>query len=152
MLGHTYPGQDCSAARALEIVGERWTLLILRDAMFRHYVRYSQFEESLGIATNVLAKRLDGLVKAGLMVTRGTGGHPSAGRLEYHLTPAGLEMKPVIMALTQWGDKWLGPGPVEFRHATDGDAVSVEMRRAGGEAVGPAEVVARRRAPAGPAG
>lgn len=73
MLGKTYPGQDCSAARALELVGERWTLLLLRDAMFRNYVRYSQFSESLGIATNVLARRLDGLVASGLMEARVNG-------------------------------------------------------------------------------
>lgn len=144
MLGTTYPGQDCSAARALELVGERWTLLILRDAMFRGFVRYSQFAESLGIATNILARRLEGLVAAGLMETRG----PSvrAAHREYHLTEKGLDLKPVIVALTEWGDRWLGPGPVEFRHADSDEAVRLEFRgSAQDQAVSSNEVVARRR-------
>ncbi len=144
MLGKTYPGQDCSAARTLELVGERWTLLILRDAMFRNYVRYSQFAESLGIATNVLAKRLDGLVASGLMEARGTG--PRADHREYHLTAMGMELKPVVIALTAWGDKWLSPGPVIFRHGSDGGSVVLETRCTKcGDVVNPADIVARRR-------
>lgn len=145
MLGRTYPGQECSAARALEVVGERWTLLILRDAMFRGHVRYSQFAASLGIATNVLAKRLDGLVAAGLMEARTTG--PRADHREYHLTEQGLDLKPVVVALTEWGDRWLGPGPVEFRDGADGARVRLEFRsRASTRAIEPGRVVARRRA------
>src|SRR5215471_16867967 len=56
MLGRLYEDQDCSAARALEVVGERWSLLILRDAIFRGFTRFSQFEETLQISTNILAK------------------------------------------------------------------------------------------------
>ncbi len=146
MLGNTYPGQDCSAARTLELVGERWTLLILRDALFRHYVRYSQFSASLGIATNILAKRLEGLVAAGIMDARSTGGH--ADHREYHLTERGQEMKPIIMALTEWGDKWLGPGPVLFHDQADGSPVAVRIcRLPDGLAVTPSDVIARRRPP-----
>src|SRR5215218_675490 len=112
MLGRLYENQDCSAARALELVGERWSLLILRDAMFRHFTRFSQFQKSLGIATNVLAKRLEDFVAAGLMERRqpGAPGEPA----DYLLTEKGLELKPVIIALTEWGDRWLRPGPVAY--------------------------------------
>src|ERR1051325_2648260 len=107
MLGRLYENQDCSAARALELVGERWSLLILRDAMFRNYTRFSQFQKSLGIATNILSKRLESFVADGLMARR----QPSGEQAEYRLTRKGLELKPTIMALTEWGDKWLQPGP-----------------------------------------
>ena len=70
VLGRTYEGQNCSAARALEVVGERWSLLIMRDALFRGTTRFSDFQRSLGLASNVLAKRLDGFVENGVMEQR----------------------------------------------------------------------------------
>jgi DNA-binding HxlR family transcriptional regulator len=144
MLGKTYPGQDCSAARALEIVGERWTLLILRDAMFRGYVRYSQFSDGLGIATNVLAKRLETLVAAGLMELRTTGTRTE--HAEYHLTRKGLDLKPVIVALTQWGDAWIGPGPVVFQDRDTGKAVGLDFRSPASDVpIDVKAVVAKRR-------
>lgn len=144
MLGRRYDNQDCSAARTLELVGERWSLLILRDAMFRGFTRFSQFEKSLGIATNILARRLDGFVAAGLMKRR----RPKASgeQAEYMLTGKGLELKPVLIALTEWGDKWLRPGPVVFRNESDGRRVELQLRRTGdGARVGVSDVVARRR-------
>jgi DNA-binding HxlR family transcriptional regulator len=144
MLGRLYENQECSAARTLELVGERWSLLILRDAMFRNFTRFSQFQRSLGIATNVLAKRLEGFVTAGLMEHRQPGA--SGEQAEYLLTQKGLEVKPVIVALTQWGDKWLQPGPVVFRSASDGQPVELRLRRVGdGSPVAVADVVARQR-------
>jgi DNA-binding HxlR family transcriptional regulator len=74
MLGTTYEKQNCSAARALEVVGERWSLLILRDALFRGMTRFSEFERSLGLAPNVLAKRLEGFVASGLLEKSTDGG------------------------------------------------------------------------------
>lgn len=143
MLGRTYENQDCSAARALEIVGERWSLLILRDAMFRYYTRFSQFERSLGVATNILAKRLEDFVSAGLMEHR-----PPEGlgeQAEYLLTQKGLELKPVIMALTAWGDKWVRPGPVVFRNESDGQPVELQLRLIGDDTqIAVADVVAGR--------
>jgi DNA-binding HxlR family transcriptional regulator len=143
MLGRLYEQQDCSAARALELVGERWSLLILRDAMFRNSTRFSQFQKSLGIATNILATRLEGFVAAGIMERRpGLGGEQA----DYVLTEKGLDLKPVIIALTEWGDKWVRPGPVEFRNGADGQPVALHLRRAGDDApVAVADVVARRR-------
>ena len=113
MLGRLYENQDCSAARALELIGERWSLLILRDAMFGGFTRFSQFQKSLGIATNILARRLEDFVATGLMERR----QPKASgeQAEYLLTQKGLELKPVIIALTEWGDRWVRPGPVVFR-------------------------------------
>jgi DNA-binding HxlR family transcriptional regulator len=143
MLGKLYEGQDCSAARALELVGERWSLLILRDAMFRGSTRFSQFHKSLGLATNILSKRLEDFVAAGLMEHRpGAAGEQA----EYVLTQKGLELKPTIIALTAWGDKWVRPGPVDFRDGADGEAVTLQLRRAGdGREVGVGEIVAKRR-------
>jgi DNA-binding HxlR family transcriptional regulator len=144
MLGRLYENQDCSAARTLELVGERWSLLILRDALFRNSTRFSQFQKSLGLATNILAKRLEGFVAAGLMEHR----QPAAGgeQGEYRLTPKGLELKPVIIALTEWGDKWLELGPVLFRAESDGAQVELQLRRVGDDVrVAVADVVARRR-------
>src|SRR5215207_925502 len=115
MLGRLYENQDCSASRALELVGERWSLLILRDAMFAGHTRFSQFQKRLGVATNILARRLEDFVDAGLMEHRpGAAGQQA----EYVLTRKGLELKPVIIALTEWGDKWVRPGPVSFRDKT----------------------------------
>lgn len=144
MLGRRYDNQDCSAARTLELVGERWSLLILRDAMFRNFTRFSQFEKSLGVATNILTRRLDGFVAAGLMKRR----RPKASgeQAEYVLTEKGLELKPVLIALTEWGDKWLRPGPVVFRNESDGRRVELQLRRTGdGARVAVSDVVARRR-------
>jgi DNA-binding HxlR family transcriptional regulator len=144
MLGRLYDNQDCSAARALELVGERWSLLILRDAMFRNYTRFSQFQRSLGLATNILAKRLEGFVAAGIMEHRppGASGEPT----EYLLTQKGLELKPVIIALTEWGDKWVKPGPVVFQNECDGQPVELQLRRVGDDTQAAiADIVARRR-------
>jgi DNA-binding HxlR family transcriptional regulator len=144
MLGRLYEDQDCSAARTLELVGERWSLLILRDAMFGNFTRFSQFQKSLEIATNILAKRLEGFVAAGLMEHRQQG--PSGDQAEYLLTQKGLELKPVIIALTEWGDKWVQPGPVVFRSESDGQPVALQLRRARGDSqVAIADVIARRR-------
>lgn len=146
MLGRLYENQDCSAARALELVGERWSLLILRDAMFRKFTRFSEFQKSLGIPTNILARRLEGFVEAGLMERLKPGA--SGERAEYVLTQKGLELKPVIIALTEWGDRWAQPGPVVFRDESDGQRVALQLRRVGDDTqVAIADVVARRRPP-----
>jgi DNA-binding HxlR family transcriptional regulator len=144
MLGRSYDNQDCSAARALELVGERWSLLILRDAMFRGYTHFSQYEKSLGIAPNILAKRLEDFVAAGLMVHRQPAG--TGEQAEYLLTQKGLELKPVVMSLTAWGDKWVRPGPVVFRNASDGQPVELQLRLIGDDTqVAVGDVVAARR-------
>jgi DNA-binding HxlR family transcriptional regulator len=126
MLGRLYENQNCSAARALDLVGERWSLLILRDAMFGGCVRFSQFQKGLGIATNILAKRLEDFVAAGLMERRQSG--TPSDQAEYLLTQKGMELKPAIVALTEWGDKWVRPGPIEYRSASDRQRVTLQLR------------------------
>jgi DNA-binding HxlR family transcriptional regulator len=144
MLGRLYEGQDCSAARTLELVGERWSLLILRDAMFGDCTRFSQFQNSLGIATNILAKRLDGFVDAGLMERRQFGDSGEQG--EYVLTARGSALKPVIIALTEWGDRWLRAGPIVYENESDGQRVELQLRRVDdGAEVALLDVVARPR-------
>jgi DNA-binding HxlR family transcriptional regulator len=160
MLRSDYDGQTCSIARALELVGERWTLLILRDA-FLGRRRFDQFQESLGIARNVLATRLDRLVDAGIMRRVRYQEHPP--RDEYRLTEKGLDLWPVIVDLLQWGDRHLagsqGP-PVLLRHRDCGGALDSRRRcESCGAELGPREVEALpgpggglRRGVAAPAG
>ncbi|MEM9621914.1 MAG: helix-turn-helix domain-containing protein [Pseudomonadota bacterium] len=92
---------NCSLAQTLDVIGERWTLLILRDAFFGTR-RFSQFQENLGIARNVLSTRLNQLVEEGILSRRlvNEGGHP-----EYVLTEKGLDLQPVLLSMTHWGDK-----------------------------------------------
>ncbi|UWE11619.1 winged helix-turn-helix transcriptional regulator [Actinacidiphila bryophytorum] len=118
MLGRTYESQDCSAARALEFAGERWSLLIVRDALFAGTTRFTDFQRSLGLARNVLAARLERFVEDGLMERRLP--EPGAQHHDYVLTDKGRELQPVIIALTRWGDRWAAPDgpPVVYRHST----------------------------------
>ncbi len=116
MLYNTYAGQTCSIARALEVVGERWTILILRDA-FLGVRRFDDFQRSLGIARNVLNARLHRLVEAGLLERRRYQERPE--RFEYRLTDMGRDLWPTIFALMQWGDRHLcsdGGPPVTLTH------------------------------------
>jgi DNA-binding HxlR family transcriptional regulator len=144
MLGRTYDRENCSAARALEIVGERWSLLIIRNAMFGGLARFTEFQRALGIAPNILINRLDRFVDADLMRTR-----PLAGDRETHeyvLTPKGLDLQPVIIALTAWGDRWEAPQgpPILYQHDGCGGRVRQHLscENCGAEP-GPDEVVAR---------
>ncbi|WP_431882646.1 winged helix-turn-helix transcriptional regulator [Micromonospora gifhornensis] len=95
-------GQDCSIARALEVVGERWTLLIVRNAMVGD-CRFESLLDSLGIARNVLAQRLTTLVEAGVLERVPYRERPV--RHEYRLTERGRELAPVLAALMRWGEK-----------------------------------------------
>ena len=144
MLGRLYEGQDCTAARTLEVIGERWSILILRDALFRGYTHFSDFQKSLGIAANILARRLEILVAAGIMEAVQTSSHPK--HREYVLTEKGQDFKPVIIALTAWGDKWFGPGPGEFVHEACGGLITQHFHcEQCGAAPPSAEVRARPR-------
>jgi DNA-binding HxlR family transcriptional regulator len=144
MLGKTYETQVCSAARALEFVGERWTLLIVRDALFAGATRFSDFHKGLGIATNVLTSRLDGLVQAGIMERRESAQHPELH--EYVLTEKGRQLAPVVVALTEWGDRWEAPDgpPVLYTHAPCGGEISQQITCANcGRVHDPAELKVR---------
>jgi DNA-binding HxlR family transcriptional regulator len=104
MLGRTYESQRCSVARTLELVGERWTLLIVRDA-FLGVRRFGDFAERLGVARNVLQDRLERLVEAGVLAKVPYQERPL--RHEYRLTDMGRDLWPSIVALLQFGDKHL---------------------------------------------
>jgi DNA-binding HxlR family transcriptional regulator len=143
MLGRLYESQNCSAARALELVGERWSLLILRNASFAGQTRFSEFERRLGIAPNILASRLDGFVKAELMEVRPNEEHK--GQNEYVLTEKGRDFVPVLVALTSWGDRWSAPDgpPIIYEHEACGGEVRMELRCvACDETVTPGQVTA----------
>jgi DNA-binding HxlR family transcriptional regulator len=121
MLGNSYDNEVCSAARALEVAGERWSLLILRNAAFAGMTRFTDFQQSLNIAPNILTKRLESFVNEGLMTTsKGNSEH-----FEYHLTPKGQDFKAVILALTEWGDKWSAPDgpPIVYEHSGCGGRI-----------------------------
>lgn len=128
MLGRTYDRENCSAARTLEIVGERWSLLIIRNAMFAGSTRFNEFQHKLGIAPNILSNRLDRFLEAGLMQTR-----PLADDQEpraYVLTRKGLDLQPVIIALTEWGDRWAAPQgpPIIYEHEGCGGRIHQHQR------------------------
>ena len=108
MLKRDYEGQNCSIARALEVVGERWTLLIVRDA-FLGLSRFEQFQESLGIARNVLTERLNRLVEEGILERVRYSERPE--RFEYRLTRKGRDLQIALTGLVQWGDKYLSDKP-----------------------------------------
>src|SRR5690349_11852957 len=92
MLGRTYEAEVCSIARALEVVGERWSVLIVRNALFAGSTRFTDFQRSLGIAPNVLKTRLDGFVDAGIMRRRQYSEQPEL--YEYLLTEKGRDLAP----------------------------------------------------------
>jgi DNA-binding HxlR family transcriptional regulator len=117
MLGKTYDAQDCSLARTLEVVGERWTLLIVRDA-FYGVQRFNDFQAHLDIPKAVLSDRLDGLVENGVLARRPDPAH--RGRSLYELTPAGRDLWPALHALLVWGGSYLAPNSRVFRHAPCG--------------------------------
>ena len=114
----------CSVARTLDVVGEWWSLLILRDA-FRGVRRFDDFQRRLGIARNVLADRLQTLVDHGVLERRRYQERPE--RFEYRLTEKGRDLYPVLVTLMQWGDRWapdaIGP-PVILTHRACGHEVS----------------------------
>ena len=108
MLKRDYDGQNCSIARALEIVGERWTLLIVRDA-FLGRRRFDEFQESLGISRNVLTERLGRLVDEGILERVRYQERPE--RYEYRLTTKGRDLHLALTGLRQWGDAYLSEKP-----------------------------------------
>ena len=127
MLGKTYESEVCSIARALEVVGERWSVLIVRNALFAGSTRFSDFQRSLGIAPNILKTRLDGFVDAGIMRRRQYSEQPELH--EYLLTEKGHDLAPALIALTEWGDRWAAPDgpPILYRHSSCGSEVSHQV-------------------------
>jgi DNA-binding HxlR family transcriptional regulator len=117
MLGKEYDGQDCAIASSLEVIGERWTVLILRDALFG-VRRFSEFQAHLDVPRAVLSDRLHGLVENGILERRPDPDH--AGRHLYELTPAGRDLWPVLHSIVVWGDRHRHQNSRLFRHAPCG--------------------------------
>ena len=112
MLKRTYVGQElCSVARTLEIIGDRWTWLIIRDA-FLGLSRFTEFQDSLGIAANVLDDRLSRLVAEGIFERELYGERPA--RYAYRLTQKGEDLFTALNALRQWGDRYLCEKPMRL--------------------------------------
>ena len=116
MLKRDYPSQYCPVASTLEVVGERWTLLIIRD-VFLGIRRFDDIQRDLGVARNVLQARLERLVDEGILVKRPYQERPL--RCEYRLTEKGADLWPVLVALLQWGD----------RHALEGERPTILQHR-----------------------
>ena len=115
MLGRTYDSQVCSVAGSLELVGERWTLLVLREVFLR-VRRFDAMQRKLGIARNVLSARLERLVGEGILEKVPYSERPL--RHEYRLTDKGLDLWPIIIELLRWGDRYAAPDgpPIVIRH------------------------------------
>jgi DNA-binding HxlR family transcriptional regulator len=138
MLKRDYEGQNCSIARTLEVVGDRWTLLIIRDVVLG-LRRFDEFLDSLGIASNVLTERLNRLVDEGVLERVPYSERPE--RFEYRLTNKGRELGVALLALMQWGDRHLSDKPPRIaRRRGDRSPVSVRLVARDGSLVRPAEV------------
>src|SRR3954454_21248617 len=124
MLPRTYEDQNCSVARALEVLGDRWTLLVIRDA-FVGVRRFDDFQRDLGVARNVLSDRLQRLVDEGLLERNRYQERPE--RFEYRLTEKGAALWRALVSLMKWGDRYYAPpaGPPRVvRHRDCGGEVT----------------------------
>lgn len=120
----------CSIARTLDVVGEPWSLLIVRDINVGMH-RFDELQADLGVSRKVLTERLNHLVEHGVLERRPYDNRP---RHEYHLTDKGTDLVDVLMVMVRWGDTWLagtaGP-PVLYRHHACGEVTSVDLRCSG---------------------
>lgn len=135
MLKREYDGQNCSIARALEVVGDRWTLLVVRDVALGHR-RFDELRDNLGVASNVLTDRLNRLVAEGICERVAYSERPP--RFEYRLTKKGRELSVALLALMQWGDRHLSAKPPRLaRRRSDRSPVSVRVVARDGSIVAP---------------
>lgn len=138
----SFSEMHCSVAQCLEVVGEWWTLLIVRDA-FLGVTRFDEFQKRLGISRNVLNQRLARLVEVGVLVKVAYREHPP--RFDYRLTERGRDLWPVITAVRQWGDKHAAPDgpPLQLIHEGCGEISEAQLVcSACGEPIGPRDVKA----------
>jgi len=138
----SFAEMHCSVAQCLEVVGEWWTMLIVRDA-FLGVTRFDEFQQRLGISRNVLNQRLARLVEAGVLTKVPYSEHPP--RFDYRLTDKGRDLWPVLTAMRQWGDQHAAPDgpPLELIHKDCGQASRARMVcSACGESIGSRDVEA----------
>jgi DNA-binding HxlR family transcriptional regulator len=142
-------GVRCSIARSLQVLGEKWTLLVVREALWGQ-TRFSEFRQALGVAPDVLADRLATLVAHGVLERRPYRVDGGREREEYVLTPAGEDLRVVLGALNAWGDQHrpspAGPAST-FVEAATGEPVSLAFATADGRRLQPTEVTAVRHRP-----
>ena len=132
---------NCSIARTLEVVGEKWTILILREVWYGSS-RFNEFERVLGCPRNLLAERLRKLVEHDILSTETYQETGARGRLRYVITPKGMDLLPAVLGLMQWGDRYRADpqGPaVVTRHRGCGARVDVQVRCEHDHHVGPTE-------------
>jgi DNA-binding HxlR family transcriptional regulator len=117
---------DCSVAQCLEVVGEWWSMLIVRDT-FMGVTRFEDFQRRLGISRNILRARLNSLVEAGVLARVAYSEHPL--RYDYRLTQKGRDLWPVLTAMRQWGDAYAAPSgpPIELVHRGCGEVTHAEL-------------------------
>ena len=138
-----YQTSNCSIARSLQVLGEKWTLLILRES-FYGATRFEQFHRVLNCPRNLLSERLTRLVEEEILERSEYREPGSRARMEYRMTDKGRELMPILLALREWGDRYLadpeGP-PVLARHAGCGKELRLALTCTGGhEATGPEDV------------
>jgi DNA-binding HxlR family transcriptional regulator len=138
----------CTIAQTLDVVGSRSAFLLLREA-FYGTTRFDDFAHRVGVSEPVAAARLRELVEVGLLERRPYKEPGRRTRLEYRLTPMGVDFFPALVALSQWGERWLEPAGVELRHRECGGCVRVELSCEHGHdiSVGDIELVARTHPP-----
>jgi DNA-binding HxlR family transcriptional regulator len=122
------PMRHCNLAKSFDLIGDRWTLLILRSALYG-VRRFDDFQADIEIPRSVLSKRLAGLVESGIMERREYREDRQRVRTEYPLTEMGLKLSLPFMAMTQWSDKWVGNGvsPLTLRSKSSGQKLSVVL-------------------------
>jgi DNA-binding HxlR family transcriptional regulator len=122
----SFSEMDCSVAQCLEVIGEWWSMLIIRDT-FMGVTRFEDFQRRLGISRNILRDRLASLVDAGVLVRVPYSEHPP--RDDYKLTQKGKDLWPVLTAMRQWGDQYAAPDgpPIEIVHRSCGHTSHAEM-------------------------
>ena len=124
MKRKSFRNWPCSIARSVDLMGDWWMLLIMREAFFGT-TRFAEFQKALSIGRNILTERLNRLVNEGMFDRREYSTHPP--RHEYLLTQQGRDFFPVVMAFAKWGDRWLDKGdgpPLVYRHQSCGGATS----------------------------
>jgi DNA-binding HxlR family transcriptional regulator len=137
-LKRDYEGQVCSIARALEVVGDRWTLLVLRDVVLGIH-RFDELLTSLGVASNVLSDRLNRLVSEGILERVRYSERPA--RFEYHLTEKGRELGVCLIGLMQWGDRYISDEPPRIaRRRSDHAPITARLVAGDGSILAPGEL------------